>query len=736
MAYSNDDAEAYANAYTRACTKIKSEIYAGTYAKVYIDAIIEAKAEAYAKAYAEAYAKAYPVAYAKARIRKEVATAEVEQVAKAEAEQVAKAEAEPVAKAEPEPTAKAKAEAEAKAEAQFMALCSLYNLATDCLRLSTYFFHPIQQCAQQVYHTAVPLSPISTVPYESCLQYVVDNQLSHVTAFSGASNTWGSLLRAIDLRPRQLTCIGTCAQWVIAACEDIVNIYSAVTFASHQSLHTPETVIKIQGSLDGSTLFFAHSFSVTVWDVQTGGLIHTFTVQSKISDMVTSATHVACGSSDGCVILWNIHTKEEIKNSGNGQPVVNIFWLPDLQFAVVTQYSICIRNLILETLDSLSIPDQVWGAVYFVGGRMFIVGTSPGERVDQEQSHLTFIYTIRGHLYTTAAEFSMLPGQLTCPVIVGNKIAYITPPSGVQMFNIDSRDWTNNPPLLKAAISLDVSTDRNLVVQTKDSIQFFPIGVLGDKAHKGAQPSHIYPLGKNHIICTLQPTRHLTLLELETLEELYPDNNNLSLESFLTHQLASTCGLIAEYGISMVVGAWQSGNPLPKQMEENVNALLCGWSPEYTWTAIVYNSPQHELCLKDGKDGTVLANLPLGGDNLGMGEVYEITFSSETRFYLKTDGPGQHLQIPYDIITSPSGSYSHTIIEGEPAPLSEPRPIPPYRLDTNCEWVLDMKSRKICWIPPTNLRKGDGGHFWAGLSLIMLGDDGVVRKLTFKDPDC
>ena len=123
-------------------------------------------------------------------------------------------------------------------------------------------------------------------------------------------------------------------------------------------------------------------------------------------------------------------------------------------------------------------------------------------------------------------------------------------------------------------------------------------------------------------------------------------------------------------------------------------------------------------------------------DNSGMGEVYDITFKSETRFYLKTEGPGQHFQIPYEIIASPSGGYSHTVVRGYPVSLPEPQKKPPYTLDANCEWVLDSKSRKICWIPPGDIRKGDDGHFWAGLSLVMLGDDGIVRKLTFKDPDC
>jgi WD40 repeat protein len=129
------------------------------------------------------------------------------------------------------------------------------------------------------------------------------------------------------------------AQRIVAACEDTVNVYDAVTFVLQQSLHAPEAVTKIQGSPDGSTLFFAHSYSVTMWDVQTGGLTHTFTTRSEITDIAVSTTgdHIACGSSDGSVAFWNTHTKEEGKGFGNGQPVVTICWLPSLELAVATQ---------------------------------------------------------------------------------------------------------------------------------------------------------------------------------------------------------------------------------------------------------------------------------------------------------------------------------------------------------------------------------------------------------------
>ena len=94
-------------------------------------------------------------------------------------------------------------------EAMVFTLTPLDNLATDCLRLSMHFFHPIQQCAQQVYHTALPLSPTSSQLHVLWLQNIIYNQLSSVTGFSGAPHSWSSLLRTIGVRPRELTCIAT-----------------------------------------------------------------------------------------------------------------------------------------------------------------------------------------------------------------------------------------------------------------------------------------------------------------------------------------------------------------------------------------------------------------------------------------------------------------------------------------------------------------------------------------------
>ena len=290
---------------------------------------------------------------------------------------------------------------------------------------------------------------------------------------------------------------------------------------------------------------------------------------------------------------------------------------------------------------------------------------------------------------------------------------------------------------------MGVSLNRNLVVQTKDSIQIFSTDVLAsDEARKLVYPSHVYPLGKKHIICILHPNKHLALFELESLQELNPGGSTSRLGSLFADRPPSvhasfSCGLVAEFGIAAIMQAWQSGTPLDWREGAEEDAVFGGMSPRRTRIVTVYGPPRWELRVKDAKDGTVLANISLEDGGLGSGEVYDLTFDSETRLYLKIDAPEWHLQIPYDLTASPSGRYSHTITQGEPVPLSEPRARPPYSLDANCEWVVDAKSRKICWISPGNVRRGNGGHFWAGLSLVMVGDDGVVRKLTLKEPtDC
>ena len=747
IAEANARARAEAEAIAKVAAETEAEVEAMTQTRV--KARVKSKSRAKAKSKAEAKTESEGMAGAEARAK---ASAEAEAEARAEAEfeakARAKAEARIVACEKAEPEARAEAELIFIATAEFQALTTpLHHLATDCLWLSMHFFHPIQQCAQQVYHTAIPLSPTSSYLQKYSLQSIVDNQLSLVTTFSGAPDTWGLLLRTIDIRPRQLTCITTSVQGIIAACGDLVNIYDPVTFVLHQSLSTPEAVTKIQVSPDGTILFFAHSLSITMWDVQTGGLIHTFTVESEINDIAASTTgdYIACGSSDSSVTFWDIHTRKcKGKGLGNGQPVITICWVSPLEAAITTYSSLYTHNVTTnKDLGTHHMWGRVWGMVRMVNKATnreeFLVGTSQLGGGSGWSSFEIGLYREDSLSFLESQKLTH-HGRLSRPVLVGEEIACITHPTGVQSFNTRSYSSTN-PPLLDAATSVAVSLNRNLVAQTKDSIQIFSTDVLtSGKTRDIVHLSHIYPLGGNHVVC-VQPTRSLAVLELETLQTLCHENDNTPLKTLLTDQPPSARssfgrGPAAEFGVPVVIEAWRSGTLLPEWTESaNGDGLSSGLSPKRTHIVTIYGPPRRELRVKDAKDGTILANLPLD-DDLAAGEVYDVTFDSEIRFHLKIDGPEHHVQIPYDITASPSGTYSHTIIMGEPAALLEPRKTPPYTLDENFEWVLDAKSRKICWIPPGNVRRGGGGHFWVGLSLVMAGDDGVVRKLSFKEPGC
>jgi len=615
-----------------------------------------------------------------------------------------------------------------------------------------HFFHPIQQCAQQVYHTALPLSPTSSSLQKSYLQNVVDNQLSHVTAFIGAPSTWGLLLRTIDTRPRKLSCIATSGQGIIAACGDIVNIYDAVTGVLKQSLSPSEPATKIQASPDGSTLFFAHSSSVTMWDVQTGGFIHTFTTKSVVNDIAvsTSGDYIACGSSDGSVRFWNTRTKKESKAFRNRQPVVTICWSSPQKLAIATRNTLCIHSVTTGgTLDSLSFPNRVWGMVYLVDRDEFLVGTSKPGPEGQELSSLATIShrrpeplekRHRGRLVRQKIcqekQSPTHPGQLMHPTHAGKEIACITLPTGVQPFDTTSYDWINNPPLLNTAASVAVSLNRNFVAQTKDSIQIFSTDVLtSGEAQNDQRVSDIYPLGESYIICVLQPSKHLTLLELETLRELSCDDKTLPFRSLLTNGLQPFLAFVSP-GVNAVDFGIPTATWLPApNIRLNITPRLwLRFSPTYTRFVIVKDSVGLGLQINDTKNGDVLAKLVL---SLSVRKrVHGLTFDSETRFYLEINRP-EHVLIPYDITASPSDSrYPYTITEGEAIDPSEFWTRTPYTLDTNCEWILDAQSRKICWISPANLRRGDGSHFWAGSSLFMVGDDGVVRKVSFREPDC
>src|SRR5258708_139554 len=120
-----------------------------------------------------------------------------------------------------------------------------------------HFFHPIQQSAPQIYHSALPLSPRSLAFHPGTL-----HGKTRVTGFYGRPDTWGVVVRTITAGSKRFTFMTTFGHRIAAACDDgTVGIYDSITGVLRLSLSPTDPVQVIRGSPDGSALFCAHRAS-------------------------------------------------------------------------------------------------------------------------------------------------------------------------------------------------------------------------------------------------------------------------------------------------------------------------------------------------------------------------------------------------------------------------------------------------------------------------------------------
>jgi hypothetical protein len=205
---------------------------------------------------------------------------------------------------------------------------------------------------------------------------------------------------------------------------------------------------------------------------------------------------------------------------------------------------------------------------------------------------------------------------------------------GVQSFDTSSYDWTNNPPLLDAAASVAVSLNRNLVAQTKDSIKIFSTDVLASgEARSDTRVSHVYPLGEKYIICVIQPTRRIAILELETLREVRRDDETLPFWSLPADETELTLRFSSRRTISTSRlpcgrGGWIFRFPGLSYPDEDTPRLLYGLSPAYTTIAAVYIPSREYLWVNDTKHGDLTRKATFGMSTLGA---ERFTISSSTR---------------------------------------------------------------------------------------------------------
>jgi WD40 repeat protein len=173
------------------------------------------------------------------------------------------------------------------------------------------FFDTIHNSPSQIYHSALPFSPSSSL-FHKC--YAAEFS-QRVKVVKGLPAKWGTCSRTVilDHSPEVLTC------WkdTIAVGSTLGNITLLDGITGSQvavlSGHT-EGVGALTFSPDGTSLVSgSNDKTLKLWDTQTGGVVKTFhghTDRVNSTSISSDCTIIASGSEDKTIRLWDIQMGE------------------------------------------------------------------------------------------------------------------------------------------------------------------------------------------------------------------------------------------------------------------------------------------------------------------------------------------------------------------------------------------------------------------------------------------
>jgi len=598
------------------------------------------------------------------------------------------------------------------------------------------FFHPIQQSAPHIYHSALPLSPTS-----SLIRSRFSGENTRVTGCFGIPEKWGPVLRTIQGALGDFSCVTTIGHTktarIAAVCGDgTVGIYDSVTGVLRLSLNPLNPIQAMAGSPDGSALFCAHrgNHSVTVWDIQTGGLIHTFVLKGEAKNTAISlkGRYLACSLSDGTLNIWEVANKLGSPAFNGGSPVTCLCWLaPEEHLAVASEASVHIWDVVARTvLHIFVIQDPIRGAIYSKNYRRLAITAGSGA-----ESVIIIIDPQAG----VSSGPHQIQGRLSCFTFSrAEKLVCGMESQGLQSFNILTQrlEELNHPATITS-----VSTLPNGIVVANAA--GFGIQLL--RPDEGCAPSRqlitpvlttrsldgdsiiaIVPVTRDCVVL-LESTTMRRLLEIPARENLpIPTNRPAVICASLKTEVAVHC---SEEGNGGNLQLWKFGRGNPVwTVEVGELPSIGGISPASARLAtfhVVHD--QAYICIRSMKNGGLLAQLPLGQPCTTS--PLDIAFGSETRFYSHHDA----YRIKYKVtVSSESYAPNHSITHGKRLPLVGQARKRRYCMDDNHEWVVSG-SQRICWIPPGYIGSAQASYCWAGSSLFMAGQDGTLRVLTFRE---
>ena len=526
---------------------------------------------------------------------------------------------------------------------------------------------------------------------------------------------------------------------IAAACDDgTVRIYDSVTGVLKLSLRPKFPVQELTGLPDGSLLVCSHSGRplITLWDIQTGGLVETFTLQREAEHTAVSLNghYLACEtSSRGTTYVLETARKTQKPTRWEQLSGNTPCWLaPEELIMVVDSRSACIRNVATKgpPVHKFDISGSFHNAVYSqVLDRLAIMsrcshGGTSFTILDVKTGTASTLHTSGERLSSIA--FSQTAKQFVC----GGEAP------GLETVDISTgrRTCFNFPD---TATSVSTLSNGTVVANFRDSgIQLLDLGQEHAPSQQPTPPSlTMYPLDEGRIISIVPTTDdRVVLLKTANMSQVLSipaqkgrsvaTDHTVVLCASLKNKIAVRC---YRERFESYLQRWEFYHRHPRWTVQTERCASIGSISPFCARLVTFHNEDRcgFFAIWDARDGRSLSLRPFEGWKSYIPRPLDITFNSEDRFSSHYDT----YQQPYIINTAhQAGDYSIIPYEGQW--LNREVLEGGYCLDDSHEWVI-RGSQRICWVPPGYIGSAPADHFWVGSSLVMLGQDGMLRRLTF-----
>ena len=504
-------------------------------------------------------------------------------------------------------------------------------------------------------------------------------------------------MRTIAANSKQFTCMATFGNKIAAACDDgTVGIYDSVTGVLKLSLSIGDPARAIRGSPDGSILFCAHKTrSISVWDMQTGGLMHTFDLEWNAESIAVSlkGRYLAYGLPDGSVEVLDVADKMEGAVIWTGSPVTSYCWAESEELFVVSARALVrVWDIVGGTvLHSYVMPYPVHRMVYSQKfNQLAIMANStsaPGSAITFINPQTGASTSHRIHQKFSHFAFSQTAEELVCGMET----------QGIWLFKVSTRSLRHfeYPDTMTSVSSLQNGT---LVANFASSgIQLLSL----DWRHTRSQQPTISPLTMQGLdedrIIAIFPTNHgpIVLLELATLLQLLEIPVR---KTSLNPTKHFVIGASHEHNIAVhyfeeggrgFLELWGFGEKAPRwTVEVDGVAEIGRISPTASLLVTIHTVGRHiYVCVWNARNGRLYAQRR----RFSHTHPLDVTFTSDTELWLHHGG----FHTPYAV--SPGGLDIRGIR------ISPSLPKRQYiAVDDTHEWVVSG-SKRICWIPPGHI---------------------------------